>query len=157
MVRHFALFVVLASCSSPPKSPETEDTTGAATDATGTTPRTSTSSNQAGSSESSLATGMATDRELTHGDCRVLGDKFRSLTISDNQKFVKPDLDPDARAQGEKSIADAANKLSSRWTDSCENSLVGKFAPEESLKCAMGAKTVAAFDACLNAPATPPK
>jgi hypothetical protein len=96
-----------------------------------------------------------TDHELTPTDCAVMGDKYRALTISDQEKKLQPELRPEQREQGEKAIHDAADTLSDRWIKSCQSDLVGKFAPEESLKCAMAAKTVPAFDACLNAPATP--
>jgi hypothetical protein len=97
------------------------------------------------------------DHELSPSDCKVMGEKYRALTISDQEKKLQPELRPEQREQGETAIRSAADKLSTRWTDACLGDLVGKFAPEESLKCAMSSKTVAAFDACLNAPPEPKK
>ena len=67
------------------------------------------------------------------GGCRA--------TYFNQAKKLQPELRPEQREQGEKAIHDAADKLATRWTDSCLNDLVGKFAPEESLKCAMSSKT----------------
>jgi hypothetical protein len=94
------------------------------------------------------------DHELTPDDCAVIGEKYRALLITDGETRLQPGLRQEQRDAGEQAIKEAADKLSTRWTKSCQNDLVGKVAPEESLKCAMHAKTVAAFDSCLNAPTT---
>ena len=143
--------LALSACSSP-KTPE-QDADSASAEVIPPPPKTT----YPAGANSSPAIGNAADHELTNGDCRALGDKYRSVTITDQEQKLQVELRPEQREQGEKAIADAADKLSTRWTDSCQRDLVGKFAPEEALKCAMAAKTVAAFDACLNAPPPPKK
>jgi hypothetical protein len=97
----------------------------------------------------------ATDRELTHRDCQVLGGRYHDLVMSDEATKLDPKLTDSQREQGKEAIIKGAEVLGDRWTESCEGSLVGKFASEEALQCAMTSKTVAAFDVCLNGPPTP--
>jgi len=77
--------------------------------------------------------------------------------MSDEATKLDPKLTDSQREAGKEAIIKGADVLAGRWTDSCESALVGKFASEEALQCAMTSKTVAAFDVCLNGPATPPK
>jgi len=110
---------------------------------------------------------VATDHEFTPNDCEEMGRKYRDLTVSDQEKKLQPGLRPEQIEQGEKAIHAAADELAQRWTDACRESNVGRFAPQESLNCAMHATSVAAFDTCLNAgtplparsakPTAPPK
>lgn len=98
----------------------------------------------------------ATDRELTPRDCEALGGRYHELVVSDESKKLDPKLTDKQREDGRDAISKGATLLSDRWIESCVSSLVGKFASEEALRCAMSAKSVSAFDVCLNGPETPP-
>jgi hypothetical protein len=97
------------------------------------------------------------DYAMMSGDCAELGKQLAALTRSDQAVQLSPKLTAQQRAQAEKNIDDVATKLGAKWSDTCEKSLVGKSVDRRSLKCAMDAKTVKDFDACLNSTAAPPK
>src|SRR5438128_921017 len=100
----------LAACS----APRTPESNGETSTSGGDTPRvTPTASTQS----SSVA---FTDHDLTSSDCRVLGQKYRDLTIADQEKAnLRPGLTPEKREEGERAIAEAADKLTARYVDSC--------------------------------------
>jgi hypothetical protein len=81
-----------------------------------------------------------------------MADKFAALTRSDEEAKLNPKLSEAQRESARRAFAEAAQILAERWSTSCESNLVGKMASEESLRCAMASKTVAAFDVCLNGP-----
>lgn len=91
-------------------------------------------------------------REITQRECRALAGKYGELTRSDETAKLNPKLTDAQRAQAAESINGAAEKLESRWAESCESSLLGKVAEEKAVMCAMNARNVAAFDSCLNGP-----
>jgi hypothetical protein len=95
------------------------------------------------------------EHELSHGDCQALGGKYRDLTTSDQLAKLDPKVTQAQREQARSAVEKAAVIVADKWTASCEESLVGKFTDESWLTCAMGSKTVAAFDQCLNG--GPPK
>lgn len=101
-------------------------------------------------------TADAAQRELTQNDCHTLAQKYGSLTRSDEEAKLSPKLTPTQRNTASGAIEKAAATLADRWEGGCSRDLAGKFASEEALKCSMAAKTVSAFDVCLNGPATPP-
>lgn len=92
-------------------------------------------------------------REITQNDCRTLAQKYGSLTRSDEEAKLSPKLTQTQRNTAAGNIERAAQTLADRWEGGCSKDLAGKFASEEALKCSMGAKTVSAFDVCLNGPA----
>jgi hypothetical protein len=100
-------------------------------------------------------TSDAGTRELTQSDCHALAQKYGSLTRSDEEAKLSPKLTPTQRNTASGAIEKAAQTLADRWEGGCSRDLAGKFASEEALKCSMAAKTVSAFDVCLNGPATP--
>jgi hypothetical protein len=89
-------------------------------------------------------------REMTATECKVLAGKYGDVTRSDETKKLAEKLTDAQRSTAMKNIDEYANKLSSKWEGGCVSDLVGKVASEQSLKCAMAAKTVAAFDTCIN-------
>jgi hypothetical protein len=97
------------------------------------------------------------DYEMLRGDCRQLGGQLAALTRSDQMANVSPKLSAAQRAQAEKNIGEVADRLGAQWASTCESSLVGKVVDRRALKCAMDAKTVKDFDACLNATTSPQK
>ncbi len=92
-------------------------------------------------------------RELLVADCVALATKYESLTRSDEMAKLPAGLSAEQIAVSDSQIARGAEALSDRWEDGCVESLVGKEHPEQNLRCAMAAKTVGAFDVCLNGPA----
>ena len=158
-----AVVLSFAACSKPAAQPSTPDTVApdtvapATPDASSDAPRASVSDAEVGSPnvvatpESSPPSAPA-DRELTHRDCRAMADKFAALTRSDEEAKLNPKLSEAQRESARKAFAEAAQILAERWSTSCEANLVGKIASEESLRCAMASKSVAAFDVCLNGP-----
>jgi len=153
-----AAVLIVAACSKPPaESPSAEAVAPATPAGTGDAPRASVSDAEAGAptiaaSPEPSAPSAPVDRELTHRDCRAMADKFAALTRSDEEAKLNPKLSEAQRESAHRAFAEAAQILAERWSTSCESNLVGKIASEESLRCAMSAKTVAAFDVCLNGP-----
>jgi len=92
-------------------------------------------------------------REITQNDCRTLAQKYGSLTRSDEEAKLSPKLTQIQRNTAAGNIEKGAQTLADRWEGGCSKDLAGKFASEEALQCSMGAKTVSAFDVCLNGPA----
>lgn len=96
------------------------------------------------------------DYTLTDRDCIELSKHYVTVQKADQMVALSPKLTTAQKEQAEKSITDAVTKLGENWGNGCRSSLVGGVVDRQSLKCAMGAKTVKAFDECLNGP-TPPK
>lgn len=95
------------------------------------------------------------DYAMLRGDCAQLGRQLAALTRSDQLATLSPKLKEAQREQADKNITEVANKLGDKWIAGCEESLVGQIVDRRSLKCAMDARTVKEFDACLNAAPAP--
>ncbi len=149
-----AVVVILSACSSSTPSPQNATDGASVTDGGGSSKPVAVPKASADDGQTPF---NASDRELTHRDCQTLGGRYRALVVSDESTKLDPTLDDIKREQGSEAIAKGADVLSGRWTDSCEAALVGKFASEEALQCAMTSKTVKAFDVCLNGPPVAPK
>jgi len=91
------------------------------------------------------------DYAMMSGDCVQLGKQLAAATRADQLALLSPKLTEAQKAQADKNITDVANRLGEKWTEGCEGSLVGKVVDRKSLKCALDAKSVKVFDACLNA------
>ncbi|HSN99557.1 MAG TPA: hypothetical protein VLS89_14785, partial [Candidatus Nanopelagicales bacterium] len=91
------------------------------------------------------------DYEMLRGDCVQLGRQLAALTRADQLALLSPKLTAAQRAQADKNITDVANRIGDKWITGCEESLVGKVVDRKSLQCGMEARTVKAFDECLNA------
>lgn len=90
------------------------------------------------------------DHELIPGDCDALGKQYGRLARGDQLAALNPKLTAAQRETAETNIDRAITPLEARWIDSCVSSLVGKASDRKTLKCAMEARTVKAFDVCLN-------
>jgi len=88
--------------------------------------------------------------ELTGGDCDALGKQYGAAARADQLAGLNPKLTAAQRAQAEGSIDKVISKLEAQWTEGCRSSLVGKTVDPKALKCALDARTVKAFDVCLN-------
>lgn len=149
------LFMVCSSCSSAKPDPAASD--GALDPIPDVTaPPLETSEPKAPTTATTTEPKGPAEREISGRECEALAQKYSELTKSDQMAALKPGLTEAQREQGRAAIDKAAATLSSRWRDSCLSTLVGKVASEEALRCSMSAKSVAAFDVCLNGPSTPP-
>ncbi|WP_438042540.1 hypothetical protein [Sorangium sp. So ce128] len=91
------------------------------------------------------------DYALMHGDCVDLGKRLTVLTRSEQVAALSAKLTAEQRGETEKKIDAVAATLGEQYAQSCEQN-VGKSVDPRSLKCAFDARTVRAFEACLNAP-----
>lgn len=73
------------------------------------------------------------------------------LTRSDQSAALSPALTAQQRAETEAKIDVVATKLGEQYMRACEQN-VGKSVDPRSLKCALNARTVKAFEECLNGP-----
>jgi hypothetical protein len=90
------------------------------------------------------------DYSLTERDCDTLGKQYGALARSDQLAALSPKLTDKQRAQAETNIEKGVGTIEAQWIDACIKSLVGKVADRNALKCAMGAKTVNEFKACIH-------
>lgn len=95
------------------------------------------------------------DYSLTDRDCIELARQYVVVQKADQMATLSPKLTAAQKEQGEKAIDAAVGKLGEGWENGCRTSLVGGVVDRARLKCAMGSKTVKAFDECING--EPPK
>ncbi|WP_438018961.1 hypothetical protein WMF18_07710 [Sorangium sp. So ce315] len=89
------------------------------------------------------------DYALMHGDCVELGKQLTALTRTEQVAALSAKLTAEQRGETEKRIDAVAAKLGEQYAQMCEQN-VGKHVDPRSLKCAFDARTVQAFEACLN-------
>jgi hypothetical protein len=106
------------------------------------------------SADATTSTG-ARQREIMRKDCQELARKYGDLVRAEEAAKLSPKLTPAQRQTAESNIDKGAQQLSDRFAEGCDKSLVGKFADESALFCAMSAKSIAAFDTCMNGPVQP--
>ena len=151
-----ALAVGLLGCGSSTPSPESPDSTVSGSEG-------STGAPEPGAGEGPVEDPVVTpeakptadntipdDYAMMSGDCVQLGKQLAAATRADQLALLSPKLTEAQKAQADKNITDVATRLGEKWTEGCESSLVGKVVDRKSLKCALDAKSVKAFDACLN-------
>lgn len=147
-------FAVIAGCSAaPPVSvaePETVSSSLSASAAVEPALETSTPAPAPPPKKSDAAGDVPDDYELAPRDCQELAGQFASLIRSDQVAMLSPKLSDKAKDQALRSIEKAAAARQDQWAASCEATLVGLTKDRKSLRCAMDAKTVKAFDVCLN-------
>jgi hypothetical protein len=102
------------------------------------------------------SSGNAQPREIMRKDCASLAQKYGELVRSDEASKLNPKLSAAQMDTAKANIDKAAQTLADRFREGCEQSLVGKFAEEAALQCAMNAKRLVDFDVCMNGPAPPP-
>lgn len=95
-------------------------------------------------------------REISATDCHQLALKYGDVLRADEVAKLPEKLTEAQRAAAKRSLDDASAKLEARWEGGCVNDLVGKYASESGLRCAMASKSVAGFEACINGPPAPP-
>ncbi|MBL9024765.1 MAG: hypothetical protein JNL21_21395 [Myxococcales bacterium] len=146
-------FAALVGCSSP--SPEPTVATSPASDGTAEPEPTDgpAASSDPGEPPPSSVAGA---REILRKDCAALADKYGELVRVEEASKLDPKLSQSQVDTVKGRIDAAARTLAERFREGCEQSLVGKFAEEASLQCAMSAKRLSDFDVCMNGPAAPP-
>lgn len=91
------------------------------------------------------------DYALMRGDCVALGKHLTALTRAEQVAALSAKLTAEQRDETEKRIDTVAATLGEQYTQACEQN-VGKHVDPKALKCAFDARTVKAFEACLNGP-----
>jgi hypothetical protein len=134
-----------ASSEAPPKtsSPEPDEPSGE--------PPSSSSSSDGPSSPPAPSDAGSQDHDITNRDCAALGEQFGRAIKNDEMAKLDPRLKPNQRDAAVSSIDAAAKVRAEQWSESCQKSLVGMIRQRKELDCAMAAKSVKAFDDCLNA------
>lgn len=151
-----SLAVGIAACSSaPPPEPKTDPEPDPAPAEPAPTAEPEATSEPAGDAPPPKKTGavpVPDDYEMTNADCAELGRALKMVIGNDERAKLSPKLKQNQREAAEASIDRAATTRQEQWTDGCQKSLVGKVVDRASLKCAVSAKAVKDFDACLNGP-----
>jgi hypothetical protein len=157
---HAVVLALFAGCSSAPPPPAAEPEAAAAT----SKPEAAPPADKAAADDAPAtdkapppprkADTVPDDYELTPRDCQELARQLGSLIHSDEAAKLSPKLSDKQREAGLASIDKAADVRRAQWDAMCEKSLVGKVQERKALKCAMDAKSVAAFDVCLNGEST---
>lgn len=148
------LLAILAGCSAAPPvpaaEPEPASSSPSAPAVVETAPKTSTPAPEPAPKKLDVRADVPDDYELAPRDCQELAGQFASLIRSDQVAMLSPKLSDKAKDQALRSIEKAAAARQDQWAASCEATLVGLTKDRKSLRCAMDAKTVKAFDICLN-------
>jgi hypothetical protein len=97
------------------------------------------------------------DYSMTPHDCEELGKQYGEVSRHDLLAQLSPKLAQKQRDQASANIDKAVSKQEDSWIAGCQKNLVGNVVDQKSLKCAMTAQTVKAFDVCLNGEAPPPQ
>lgn len=145
-----ALVLVACSPSKPPDNPESADTTAVASaEPTEGTADTAPMGTVVKSPEVSQDASLAS-YELTPSDCDALGRQYGQVARSDQMAALSPRLTEKQRAATAAQVDKVVGKLEEGWIGTCQSTLVNKSVDHASIKCALAAKTVKAFDVCLN-------
>jgi hypothetical protein len=95
--------------------------------------------------------------ELTPADCESLGKQYGEVARSDQMAALSPKLSAKQRDATAAQVDKVVSGLEDKWIAGCQASLVNKAVDHDALKCALSAKTVKAFDVCLNGEAGTPQ
>jgi hypothetical protein len=88
--------------------------------------------------------------EMTPSDCDALGSHYGEVARSDQMAALSPKLSDKQRAATAAQVDKVVGTLSEKWIGGCQTSLVNRAVDHDAIKCALGSKTVKAFDVCLN-------
>jgi hypothetical protein len=156
MARLVGPFVLAFAWGCSSSTPEPAQTTGGDPEPTAEPPPDTTAEpepTQAAATASPQPSGSPQPREILRKDCLSLAEKYAELVRADEGAKLNPKLSDAQRETARQNIDKAAKTLADRFAEGCEKSLVGKFADEASLQCAMSSKRLADFDVCMNGPA----
>lgn len=146
-----SLASLVACASSPAQNPTAEPTVDTQPDTTAA-PEPSDAAPKASAAPTATSAGNDDAREMSATECKVLAQKYGDVTRADESAKLSPKLTDAQRKTAAAAIDDYAAKIAEKWEGGCVRDLTGKMASEKALKCAMAAKTVAAFDTCINGP-----
>ncbi len=96
------------------------------------------------------ATDVPDDYSLTENDCQALGRAYGDVARSDQRAALNPKLTAKQLEQANTNINAAVTKVENTWVDTCLKSLAGNIVDHKHITCALAAKTVKAFDICVN-------
>jgi hypothetical protein len=93
--------------------------------------------------------------EMTPSDCDALGRQYGEVSRADQMSALSPKLSEKQRSATGAQVDRVVSKLQETWINGCQTNLVNKAVDHDAIKCALAAKTVKAFDVCLNGTAGP--
>lgn len=162
----FLSTAALSACAPPTKPPETPDPPAATTEADPSPPASPEAGADKGAAPSPGAKPPAPDvdksmsldtYEMTPADCNALGKQYGLVARNDQMAGLSPKLSEKQRAATAAQIDKVVGKLEDTWTNGCHASLVNKAVDHDAINCALAAKTVKAFDVCINGAAGTPQ
>ena len=158
-----APLVLLFACSEakPPETPEapaaSAEPAEAASPAPEAAPASSALPGRVGN-DAKVDKSMSLDTyELTPSDCEALGKQYGVAARADQMSALSPKISEKQRTATAAQVDKVVTKLEDSWIAGCQSSLVNKAVDHGAIKCAMAAKTVKAFDVCLNGEAGTPQ
>ena len=89
------------------------------------------------------------DYSLTEGDCDALGKQYGVAMRNDQVVALNPKLSAAQRTQAEANIDKVVTKMATQWSEGCAHNLAGKVVDRKALTCALDARTVKDFKACI--------
>lgn len=94
--------------------------------------------------------------ELTPSDCEALGKQYGVAARADQMSALSPKISEKQRAATAAQVDRVVTKNEESWIANCQSTLVNKAVDHGAIKCAIAAKTVDAFNVCLNGEGAPP-
>lgn len=151
----------LLACSDNGKPPETPESPAASGEASSEPGASAAPSSEAAPADSAMPGKVVNDAqvdksmsldtyELTPSDCDALGRQYGVAARADQMSALSPKISEKQRAATAAQVDKVVTKLEDGWIAGCQTSLVNKAVDRTAIKCAMAAKTVKAFDVCLN-------
>jgi hypothetical protein len=156
----------LPACSPEPKTPETPETPASTSEADAPKDLAPSSPDGAdrgkgeagpaqGSPRTNVDKNLSLDTyEMTPSDCDALGRHYGEVGRSDQMAALSPKLSDKQRSATADQIDKVVGKIEATWINVCQTSLVNKAVDHDGINCALAARTVKAFDVCLNGTAT---
>jgi hypothetical protein len=151
--------LALLACAEPAKPPETPETPAASSEPAGASEHgpaaeaapadTAMPGKVVGDTQVDKSMSLDT-YELTPSDCEALGKQYGVAARADQMSALSPKISEKQRTATAAQVDKVVSKLEDSWIAGCQSSLVNKAVDRASIKCAMAAKTVKAFDVCLN-------
>ena len=93
--------------------------------------------------------------EMTPSDCDALGRQYGEVSRADLMSALSPKLSEKQRAATAAQVEKVVSERQETWISTCQRALVNKAVDHDGIKCALSAKTVKAFDVCINGTSEP--
>jgi hypothetical protein len=156
----FVLAAVISACSPSPKPAESPEGPASKDESDTPTPPAEATADMGappaerqGSAEKApdVDRSMSMDTyEMTPADCDALGRQYGDLARADQMGALSPKLSEKQRSATGAQVDKVVSKLQETWINGCQTTLVNKAVDHDAIKCALAAKTVKAFDVCIN-------